>query len=163
MPVWHGTKVVWGDRLLDPHCDFEMWPHLWPCPLIFKVRLTWNERDVRQLYGWPTLRLSTLTSFMAMTLKFQRQILKQLYPRNGRADCHGTRGISVNRMLDSHCDIELDLNHDLDLGFSIFEIAVFRNERADQHGTKGILVDRMLSKLGDLELWLWPWIWRSNV
>ena len=24
---WHGTKGMWVDRVLDPHCDFELWPH----------------------------------------------------------------------------------------------------------------------------------------
>ena len=24
---WHGTKGMWVDRMLDPHCDFELWPH----------------------------------------------------------------------------------------------------------------------------------------
>ena len=35
---WHGTKGMWVHRMLDPHCDFELWPHLWPWPLIFKVK-----------------------------------------------------------------------------------------------------------------------------
>ena len=26
---WHGTKCMWVDRMLDPHCDFELWPHPW--------------------------------------------------------------------------------------------------------------------------------------
>ena len=38
MPDWHGTKGMWVDRMLDPHCDFELWPHPWPWPLIFKVK-----------------------------------------------------------------------------------------------------------------------------
>ena len=24
---WLGTKGMWVDRMLDPHCDFELWPH----------------------------------------------------------------------------------------------------------------------------------------
>ena len=36
---WHGAKGMWVDiRMLDPHCDFELWPHPWPWPLIFKVK-----------------------------------------------------------------------------------------------------------------------------
>ena len=35
---WHGTKGMWVDSMLDPHCDFELWPHPWPWPLIFKVK-----------------------------------------------------------------------------------------------------------------------------
>ena len=38
MPDWHGTKGIWVDRMLDPHCDFELWPHPWPWPLVFKVK-----------------------------------------------------------------------------------------------------------------------------
>ena len=35
---WHETKGMWVDRMLDPHCVFELWPHPWPWPLIFKVK-----------------------------------------------------------------------------------------------------------------------------
>ena len=35
---WHGTKGMRVDRMLDPHCDFKLWPHPWPWPLIFKVK-----------------------------------------------------------------------------------------------------------------------------
>ena len=33
----HGTKGMWVDRMLDPHCDFEVWPHLRPRHLFIKV------------------------------------------------------------------------------------------------------------------------------
>ena len=26
----HGTKGMWVDRMLDPNCDFELWPYPWP-------------------------------------------------------------------------------------------------------------------------------------
>ena len=35
---WHRTKGMWIDRMLDPHCDFQLWPHSWRWPLIFKVK-----------------------------------------------------------------------------------------------------------------------------
>ena len=35
---WHGTKGMWVDRMLDPHCDFELWSHPWIWPLISKVK-----------------------------------------------------------------------------------------------------------------------------
>ena len=35
---WHGTKGMWVDRMLHLHCDFKLWPHPWPWPLIFKVK-----------------------------------------------------------------------------------------------------------------------------
>ena len=28
----------WVNRMLDPHCEFQLWPHPWPWPLIFKVK-----------------------------------------------------------------------------------------------------------------------------
>ena len=37
MPDWHGTKGMWVNRMLDPHCDFQLWRHPWPCTWIFKV------------------------------------------------------------------------------------------------------------------------------
>ena len=152
MPDWHETNGKWVDRMLDRHCDFELWPHPWPWTLSFKVKfwkshnslmgcpidmegkgceltecwthvvtfnfdltydldleistsnfeiavsqewegwLTWNERDM---------------SPMTLTLDFQGQTLKMLYLRNGRANWHGTKGMWVDRMLDSHCDLEL--------------------------------------------------------
>ena len=35
---WHWTKRMLVYRILDPHCDFGLWPHPWPWPLIFKVK-----------------------------------------------------------------------------------------------------------------------------
>ena len=28
---------MWVNRMLDPHCDFQLWRHPWPCTWIFKV------------------------------------------------------------------------------------------------------------------------------
>ena len=70
-------------------------------------RLTWNKRDLsRQNFG-PMLWLSMFTSSMTLTLDFQGQILKKSNLRNGMADWHGTKGMWVDRMLDSHCDFKL--------------------------------------------------------
>ena len=41
---WHGMKGIWVNRMLDPHCDFKVWPHPWPWPLIFKVKF-WKSRN----------------------------------------------------------------------------------------------------------------------
>ena len=41
---WHGAKGMWVDRMLDQHFDFELWPHPWPWPLIFKVKF-WKSCD----------------------------------------------------------------------------------------------------------------------
>ena len=57
---WHGTKGVWVDRKLHPHCDstFDLTHDLDPwfsrsnflnaVSQEWEGRLTWNERDVRR-------------------------------------------------------------------------------------------------------------------
>ena len=95
---WHGTKGMWVDRMLDPHCDFELWPHPWPSPLIFKVKFwkshnsgTWCPIDMERKGCEST----------------QGQILKKSYLSNGMPDWHGTKGMWVDRMLDPPCHFEL--------------------------------------------------------
>ena len=44
---------------------------------------------------------------LTLTLDFQGQILKMLHLRNGRADWHGVKEMSVDRILDPHSDFEL--------------------------------------------------------
>ena len=44
---------------------------------------------------------------MTLTLDFQGQILKKSYRRNEMAHWNGTKGMWVDRMLDSHCDFKL--------------------------------------------------------
>ena len=78
---WHGTKGMWVNRMLDPHCDFELCPHPWPWPLIFNSGM-----------GWPI---------------DMEQILKMLYFSNGMPDWHGTKRIWFDRMWGSHCGFEL--------------------------------------------------------
>ena len=60
---------------------------------------------------WNSMELSRSVvvhhGHLTLTLYFQGQILKMLYLRNGRADWHGTKGIEVDGMLASHCDIQL--------------------------------------------------------
>ena len=70
-------------------------------------RLTWNERDLSRQNVGPMLWLSMFTSSMTLTLDFQGQILKKSYLSNGMADWHGTKGMWVDRMLDSHFDFKL--------------------------------------------------------
>ena len=70
-------------------------------------QLTWNQRDVSRLNVGPMLWLKILTSPMTLTLNFQCQILKWLYPRNGRADWHGMKRIWIDRVVYLLCDLEL--------------------------------------------------------
>ena len=119
MPDWHGTKGMCVDRMLDPHCDFKGWPHPWRWPLIFKVKfwkcciwgmggpINMERKGCESIGCYPTLWLWTVTSSMTLTLEFQGQILKKSWLCIGMPDWHGTKGMWVNRMLDSHCDFEL--------------------------------------------------------
>ena len=119
MADWHWMKGMWVDRMLDPCCDFQLslthdlglgfsrsdfekvLSYEWDGPL------TWNGRDVSRLNVGPMLWLSIFTSSMTLTLDFQGQILKKSYLRNVMADWHRTKGMWVDRMLDSHCDFKL--------------------------------------------------------
>ena len=112
---WKG----WVDRMLDPLCDFELWPHPWPWSLIFKVKF-WKSHNSgtgclidmeRKGCESTECRTHVMTFNFDLThdldLEFQRQILKLLYPRNGRVDQHGTKGMWVDRVLYLLCDLEL--------------------------------------------------------
>ena len=111
-------KGTWVDRMLDPHIyDFELWPHPWPWPLIFKVKF-WKSHnsgtgcliDMEGKGCESTECWTHVTTFnfdLSHDLDLERQILKLLYPRNGRVDRHGTKGIWVDRVFYLLCDLEL--------------------------------------------------------
>ena len=130
MPDWHGTEGMWVDRMLDPHCDFEVWPHPWPWHLIFKDKF-WKSRN----------------SGMGCPIHMERNGFES-------TECR-THVVTFN----------FDLTYDLDLEFSMsnFEIAVSQEYDRRLNGTKGIRVDKMFSLLCDLELWLWPWIFKVQL
>ena len=80
---------------------------------------------------------------MTLTVDFQGHILKKSYLGNGMADWHGTKGMWVDRMLDSHCDFKLS-PHPWPW-FWIFKVKVLKllqlkNGRVDSHGMKGMWV-----------------------
>ena len=121
---WDG-RLTWNERTVS---WWDVTPTLWlsmstlPMTLasdfqgqIFKNavsekwegRLTWNKRDFSRQNVGPMLWLSMFTSSITLTLDFQGQILKKSYLRKGMADWHGTKGMWVHKMLDSHCDFRL--------------------------------------------------------
>ena len=98
---------------------------------------------------------------LTLTLDFQGQILKMLYLRNGRADWHGTKGMS---QYDARPTLWLwtvtsPMTLTLDFQGQILKMLYLKNGRADWHGTKGMWVDRVLDPHCDFELWphQWPW------
>ena len=90
-----------------------------------------------------------------LDLGFQGQILKILYLRNGRADWHGTKGMWVDRMLDSHCDFKL-WPHPWPWPW-IFKVEYWNCCNLGMGGStllewKGCELDMMLDAQ-----WDWPW------
>ena len=53
---------------------------------------------------------STFPSPMTLTLDFRGQILKKSYLRNGMADWHGRKRMSVDKMLHPLCDFQCPLH-----------------------------------------------------
>ena len=102
---------------------------------------------------------------MTLTLDFQGHILKKSYLRNGMADWHGTKGMWVDRMLDTCCDFQHS-PHPWPWPW-IFKVkfkkkSYLRNGMADWHGMKKLWVDMMLDPCCDTQLrphpWPCPWI-----
>ena len=116
---WHGTKGMWVDRMLDPHCDFVLWPHQWPWPLIFKVKF-WKccisrmggpidmERKGCKSIGCYT-HIVTLNCELTsdLDLWFPRSNFENAVSKEWGVDWHGTKRMWFDRMLDPHCDFEL--------------------------------------------------------
>ena len=94
---------------------------------------------------------------MTLIMNFQGQIFRTLYPMNGVAGWHGTKGMWVNRMLGPLCELELTLS--LVFQGHIFKKPLPKNGMADWHGTNGTWVNRMSDPFCDVELWPSPWLW----
>ena len=118
-------------------------------------RLTWNEKDLSRQNVGPMLWLSMFTSSMTLTLDLQGQILKKSNLRNGMADWHGTKGMWVDKMIDSHCDFKL-WPHPWPWPW-IFKIKYWNCCNLGMGGSthmewKGCELDMMLDAQ-----WDWPW------
>ena len=99
---WHGTKGMWVNRMLHPLCDFQHSPHQWPWPWIFKVKF-W-KCCISGMGGPIDMERKGCESIGCYT---HFVTLKKSYLRNGMAHWNGTKGMWVDRMLDSHCDFKL--------------------------------------------------------
>ena len=90
---------------------------------------------------------------MTLTLEFQGQILKKSWLSNGLPDWHGTKGMWVDRMLDSHCDFEI-WPHPWPIFSNSCISGMGGPINMEWKGYESIGCDLLC----DLELWLWPWI-----
>ena len=112
MHDWHETKGLWVDWMLDPCCDFQLWPQPWPWPWIFKVKF-WNSCipgiggpiDMERK-GYESIECYTyfVTLSYDLDLGFSRSNFENSV---SQADWQGTKDMWVDGILDSHCDLEL--------------------------------------------------------
>ena len=128
---WHGTKGMWINRMLDPHCDFELWPHPWPWPLIFKVKF-WKSHnsgmgcpiDMETKGMWVDRMLHPLCDFQRsphpwpwpwiFKVKFWKSLISGM---GWQIDMELKRCESIECW--THVvTFNVHLTHDLDLGFS---------------------------------------------
>ena len=119
MTDWHGINGMWVDRMLDPCCDFQCPPHLWPWPWIFRVKLwkccIWGMCGPIDMERKRCKSIGCYTHFVTfnfvlnhdLDLGFSRSNLKKSYLRNWMANWHGIKGMWVDRMLDPCCDFQL--------------------------------------------------------
>ena len=171
---WHGTKRMWVNRLLDPHCDFELWPHPWPWPFIFKVKF-WKS------HSWCLIEMEQigckLTECWTHDVTFNFDLTHDLHLEFSTSNFE----IAVSqewegwstwnyRDMSRYCVIPTlwpwAMSLTLDLQGQIFNMLYLRNRRANWHGTKEIRVDRMLDSHCDFELSPHPtpspWIFKVN-
>ena len=104
---WHGTKGMWVDRMIDSHCDLELWPQPWPWPWIFKVNFwsscisgTRGPTNMERKEYESILCYTYVTLSYDFNLRFWRSNLKKIsYPEDKRVYRHGTKGMWVDRKL----------------------------------------------------------------
>ena len=121
---WHETEGMWVDRMLDPHCDFELLPHPWPWPLIFMVKF-WKGCNSgmgclidMEWKGWESTESTHVMTFnfdltYDLGLKFSTQILHCIPGTGGSIDMEwkGYESIGCYTYF-------VTLSYDLDFGFS---------------------------------------------
>ena len=113
--MWHGMKRMLVNRMLDPLCDLELWPWLWP----FKVEF-WNsciawmwwpidmERKGFELLGcWTHYMTLTFHLIHALELGFSRSNF-QIYSHISGISWDEKKGMWVGYNVGSTiCNLEL--------------------------------------------------------
>ena len=116
---WDGRltwiKKMWVDRILDPYCDIQFTPHPWPWPWMFKVKF-WKccisgmggpidkERKGGESIGCYT---HFVTLNHDIDLGFSRSNFEKVVSHEWDGHWNGTKGMWVDRMLDSYFDFKL--------------------------------------------------------
>ena len=180
MPNWHGMRGIWVDGMLDPHCDFELWPHPWTWLLIFKVKF-W-KCHISGMGGPVDIKWKECESIGCQThiVILNCDHTYDLDPWFSRSN--------FEKVLNQECDDRLTWNKrgvsqldarptlwlwtvispmtlTLDFQGQILKKSQLTNGMPDWHGTKGIWVNWMLDLCCDFQLWLhpWPWPWIFSI
>ena len=109
---WRGTKGIWVNRILGLQCDLDLGfsrsnlkNKLYHMEGRDGGSLAWNERDESKWDVEPTV--SPWAVILILDLDFKGQIVKQLYPKHGRAVWHWMKGMQVNMLLDPLFDLDI--------------------------------------------------------
>ena len=163
--------------MLDPHCDFELWPHPWPWPLIFKVKfgkshnsgmgcpidMEWKGCESTECWTHVMTFNFDLTHDLDLEFSTSNFEIAVSQEWQGRSTWN-ERDMSRWGVIPTLWPWAMTLT--LDFQGQILKMLYLRNGRADWHGTKGTWVDRMLDSHCDFELWPhpwpWPWIFKVN-
>ena len=117
MAEWHGTKGMWVDRMLHPLSDFECPLHPWHWPWIFKVKfwkccisgmggqIDMERKGFESTECWTHVVNFNVHLFHDLDLGFSRSNFEKIESQEW--DGWLTKGMWVDRMLDSHCDFKL--------------------------------------------------------
>ena len=167
MPDWHGTKGMWVDWMLDPCCDFQLWPHSWPWPFIFKVNF-WKSRNSGM--GCPIdmeRKGCELTECWTHVVTLNFDLTHDLDLEFSMSNFK----IAVSQEWEGRLTWnEKDMNREggipslwswamtltLDFQGQTLKMLYLRNGRANWHGTKGMWVDWMLDPCCYFKLWPHP-------
>ena len=115
MPDWHGTKGMWVDWILDPCCDFQLWPYPWPWPWIFNVKF-WNScipwirgKIDMERKGYESIGCCTffVTLSCDLDLGFSRSNFENAVSQEWEGQLTWNQRDVINRMWDSHCNFEV--------------------------------------------------------
>ena len=124
---WHGTKGMWVDRMLDSHCDFELWPHPWPWPWIFKVNflnscISWTGRLINMEWkGYESI--GCYTYYVTLSYDFNLGIWRSNFKKSSIIVIRVWIDMKPKGCESIGCwtqvvTLNFVLTHDLDLGFS---------------------------------------------
>ena len=120
MADWYGTRGMWVDRMLDSHCDFELWHHPWPWPWIFKVIFL----NLYLRNGRADQHAIHVTSSYPAPTGVDDEVLPA--PHVSYASCQDVESTSVDWVSSVPCSQESDTD-DGDVGYTLASIRMLES------------------------------------